>query len=282
MILHLLPLLASASIISAGGALERLGPPPGMEREGEIAVYPAERLWDYIDGAADIYLDYGVEETAAVSFKRPASELPEVVIDLHQMADTKGSFGIFANDRAGGGEGVGLGAASLWTPGFLAFRKGRYYARIVTEISKDSTLALARRLDDLLPAEADSFPALDLFPADGRIRSKDSYVARRFLGIRTLDDIWSAAYADSAGEYRLLLRGNRIPLREGDVQGIGKIVSVPTDERPVQMIELAGDRTLILFYIRKCRYLSGYYGAKPGPEMTARIARWVDSLPKVR
>ncbi len=273
--------LSALASMGTGDFLEGLPPPPGMERDGQVAVYPPERLWDYIDGAAELYIDYGVEETATVAFKRSRADLPEIVIDLHRMADPKGAFGLFSAEEIRGAEDAGLGSASIWTAGFLVFRKGRYYARVVSEVSKDSTIACVAALADRLPSEEESFPILDLFPADGRIASKDGYVARAFLGIRGFDDLWTASYADSTGEYRLILRGNRLPLREKDLEGVGRIASVPTDESPIQMIELPGDRALILFYVRKCYYLSGYYGRKPDAAMIKRIALWVDGLPKM-
>ena len=263
----------------AGPILRSLPPPAGLAPVGEVAVYPAERLWDYIDGAAEAYRDYGVVETATVGFGRQDATLPRMTIDLHRMAEPKGALGIFQSERGEKAEDLHLGSGSSWQNGLLLLWRGPYYARIVTEASRETTLACAEALAGILPAGVDSFPVFRVFPDTGRVRAQDTFVARAFLGIRGLDNVWMASYSDTAGIYRLFVTRNRPPLREEDVADHGKIIAMPSQSTPVQLIELEKGRVVILFYKKMSRYLAGYIGSPPRRDRTQTLSHWIDSLP---
>jgi hypothetical protein len=249
----------------------------------EVAVYAPDKLWDYIDGGAQAYIDYGVAETATVSFQRPGAGLPRITVDLHRMAEPKGAFGLFSMERSGKGEDAKVGRGSSLERGMLLFWSGDSYVRIVSDASPDTTVALARALAGILPAAEDALPMLDLFPAEGRIPNGDAYVAVSFQGIKRLDDVWTASYVDTTGSYMLFLRRNRPPIREGDLPPKAKILASPTVETPIQLIDMGSkDRVLVAFYIKRSWYLAGFLGARPNDVRTTRIAAWVDSLPKLR
>ena len=277
--LHALALCLLAAGNDARGVLAELSPPDGYVRDGEIQVYPADRLWDYIDGGAEVYLDYGVVETATVSFARPGAALPAVTVDLHRMNTPKEAFGIFGRE-SGPGLDAPLGPGSSWQNGLMSFWHGPYYARLVSEMPRDSTLAIANALRALLPNSDDSLPMLALFPEEGRLPGRDGYAAKRYLGVSTLDDVWTADYGDSSRTYTLFLRNNRPPIRESQLGDLGRIASTPTDKSPIQMIELNDGSVLLMFYIKKCYYLAGYHGAKPHPALIQVISNWVGRLPK--
>lgn len=282
-----IPMLLAAFLISAaagdaGLILRDLPPPPGHVAAGEVAVYSPEKLWDHMDGAAQTYIDYGVAETATVSFQKPGARLPRVTVDLHRMAEPKGAFGIFSAERSGKGEDVQIGAGSSFEKGMLIFWKGDSYARIVSDASRDTTIAIANALAAILPAADEELPMLGFFLKKDRRPDGDGYAAVAFEGIKHFNDIWTASYADSAGAYRLLLRRNRPPIVATDLPPKAKILASPQEKSPIQMIELGSpDRTLLLFYVKKAHYLAGYIGPRPNAERQKLISAWVEALPKV-
>jgi hypothetical protein len=278
--------LAAALLAAAAGdaslILRDLPPPAGLVVSGEMAVYSPEKLWDHIDGAAQAYIDYGVAETATVSFQKLGAQLPRITVDLHRMAEPKGAFGIFSMERSGKGKEVEIGSGSSMEKGMLIFWKGDSYARIVSDASRDTTIALANALAAILPERDEEMPMLGYFLQKDRLPDGDGYTAISFEGIRHLNDIWTAAYADSAGSYRLLLRKNRPPVRSTDLPPKAKILASPKEKTPIQMIELGSpDQTMLLFYIKKAQYLAGYIGPRPSAARQKQISAWVEALPKV-
>jgi hypothetical protein len=280
-------LLTAAALAAAAGdaglILHDLPPPDGWTASGEVAVYAPEKLWDYIDGGAQAYVEYGVVETATASFQPPGARLPRITVDLHRMREPKGAFGIYASERSGKGAELGIGRGSSMEKGMLLFWSGDSYVRIVSDASSDTTIALARALAGILPARDDSLPMLAHFPAEGRIPGGEGYTAVSFQGIKRLDDVWSASYADSAGSYVLFLRRNRPPIRAAELPPKAKILAAPKTESPIEMIDMGvKDQVLLAFYVQNCWYMAGYIGARPNDDLTKGISAWVESLPKAR
>ena len=273
-----------ANMPDAGSVLRILPNPGDMARHGDIALYPASRLAEYIDGAAETYREYGVIETSTVSFGPPTAKLPRITIDLHRMYEPKNAFGIFRVERSDKAEDLKLGGEAAWQSGLLTFWQGPYYARLVSEASRDTTIACARALSDLLPADGDTLIQMGFFPR-AAISGSERWVPRSYLGIKGLDDVWTATCRDTAGTFDVFFRRNRPPLRQADVGKVGKILTQVTVEKPIQLIQLEkGEkgRVLILFYKKMARYTAGYLGPKPNADRTAFMSKWIDQLPTGR
>ncbi len=59
-------------------------------------VYPSDGLWGYINGGADLYLEYGFEELIS---QRITMEGKDYVADIYRMATPQAAFGIFSAQR---------------------------------------------------------------------------------------------------------------------------------------------------------------------------------------
>lgn len=259
--------------------LSSLPAPEGMRIAGDVAVYDAAHLADYIDGAAETYRAHGVVETATVAYRTPGSELPELSIDLHRMGDAKGAQAMHEAERSPSGERLYVGSGGTWQTGMLTFWDGPYYARIVSELSRDRTEAVARDLARLLPVDSILMPIYRLFPEEGRVRKGEQHIVEGVLGIASLNDAWLVEYRDAGGDYSLFLRRNRPPVRSAEIEHLGTMKSVPTKESPIQRIDLKDGRMLLIFYIKNNANLAGYLGAPPDSVRQLRLTRWVDSLP---
>lgn len=62
-------------------------------RRGDVSLYWGERIYDRIDGAGEIFLEYGFVALAAAQYERGEEELSA---GLYMMADEKAAFGIFS------------------------------------------------------------------------------------------------------------------------------------------------------------------------------------------
>ncbi len=255
--------------------------PPGLSRAGDVDIYPVDKLSDHLDGGAEAYRSYGVIETGTVSFTRPGARLPLITVDLHRFADAKNAFGIFRQERSDHAEDLKVGAEAAWQSGLLTLWQGPFYARIVSGASRDSTLDCARSLVTLLPTAGDTLNEMGLFPR-ATIAGTERWIPRSFLGIKGLDDIWTAACRDSAGTFQVFFRRGRPPLSEAEVGKAGKITAQATESSPVEMIDLRGERkgeVLLLLFKKLGRYTAGYVGPKPSNARASFLGHWADQLP---
>jgi hypothetical protein len=272
---------AAAQIPKVESVLRLLPTPPGLARTGDVEIYTVAKLSDHLDGGAEVYRQYGAVETGTVSFTRPGVRLPLITVDLHRFGEPKNAFGIFRLERSEHAEEIKLGGEAAWQSGLLTLWQGPFYARIVSGASRDSTLGCARDLLSLLPTSGDTLNELGLFPR-ASTTGTERWIPHAFLGIKGLDDVWTATCQDSAGTFQVLFRRNRPPLSDAEVGKAGKITTRASNTSPIEMIDLRGDekgKVLLLFYKKMARYAAGYVGPKPNNQRASFISHWVDQLP---
>jgi hypothetical protein len=280
-ILELLALsILTVAETGAGPILKAVTPPDGFVVADSTAVYKADKLWDYIDGAADAYLRRGVVETATISFRRPNAELPSVTIDLHRFLEPKGPLEMFLEEKGPAAEILPLGSGGAWQEGLLTFWDATYYVRIVSDSPRDSTILFAKALTHALPTKADVLPVFRMFPLENRVDGSEEVHVREFLNIPHFDYINTVRYQDEGGEYQLFLGPNRPPTWVSNLGDKGTVKASPIEQSPIHLIDLADGRNLIVFYIKGSSYLLGYVGQKPDSTRTGVVSRWVEMFEK--
>lgn len=101
----------------------------GWSKSGKTRVFAASRLWEYIDGDAERYLQAGVQRTLTADYRY--QENVEAVADVYVMTASKGARKIFESESSLGGQPIALGDAARLSKGNLTFRKGPYLVRLV-------------------------------------------------------------------------------------------------------------------------------------------------------
>jgi len=125
---------------------------PGWVKSGETRTFPADRLWEYIDGDADKYVQAGVQQTLTTDYRY--GDKIEAVADVYVMATADGATKVFESQEATGSEAVPVGDAARLYKGSLTFRKNRYFVRLVAyedvpEVPQ-ALVALGRAIADKL------------------------------------------------------------------------------------------------------------------------------------
>ena len=146
----------------------------GVERAGDPAVYASDKLYDYIDGGAPQFLEYGFHEVASQELKLNGHTY---IFDAYRMRDPLAAFGIFSVRRpplakqAPALEGF---SQSAFTGQQALLAYGPYYIEVMayetTPETASETAALARRavaaLDPAFArADVTRRPPFDLLPA---------------------------------------------------------------------------------------------------------------------
>ncbi len=114
---------------------------PGWTKTGETRTFAADRLWEYIDGDAERYVQAGVETTLTADYRY--ADKFDAVADVHMMQTPEGAKKIFDSDSSEGSEAIQLGDTGRLWQGSLAFTKGRYYVRLAAYEQEDPEVGKA-------------------------------------------------------------------------------------------------------------------------------------------
>jgi hypothetical protein len=129
--------------------------------------FDAESIFDYIDGAGEVYRSYNMKLLVARRFHKDGK--PDIVVDLFDMGSPEDAFGVFTHDLDG--ENAGIGQGSNYKAGLLSFWKDRYfgsvYAEEETAETKGLVFELGRRIAGAIPGLGERPDLLRHLPPDG-------------------------------------------------------------------------------------------------------------------
>ena len=93
-------------------------------------VYTANNLWDIIDGAADLFLEYSFIDLHIARYI--STDSIEVKVELYRHASDVDAFGIYSQERDTGYHFIPLGIQGYIQQGVLNFLTGSYYIKLST------------------------------------------------------------------------------------------------------------------------------------------------------
>jgi hypothetical protein len=97
--------------------------------DGKESTYNSRTVFDYIDGAAELYLAYGFQGLKVRRFENPGS--PPINLEVYEMASPEDAYGVFSFEYQDDPAGIGQG--SEFGGGLLRFWKGKYFASVYAE-----------------------------------------------------------------------------------------------------------------------------------------------------
>jgi hypothetical protein len=169
----------------------------GWTPVSEVRVYDADNLWEYINGAAELYVAYDVQ-TCRTADLRSGNLI--VTVDLYDMGEPLNAFGVFSRERAGERIAVSGATDAAVSPPYLALLvKGRTYAKVNVlegELTEQNGRALLEALASQLPGDTALPVELDRLPPDGRIAGTEGFQREGYLGLTELTNCVYAEYAD--------------------------------------------------------------------------------------
>jgi hypothetical protein len=101
----------------------------GWSAEPNDRFFDDETIFDYIDGAGEVYRAYNMRKCLSRRYTTPNG--PVIVLDIFDMQSSKDAFGVFTHDQDGEARDVGQGG--LYRSGWLSFWKDRFFVSIYME-----------------------------------------------------------------------------------------------------------------------------------------------------
>jgi hypothetical protein len=174
--------------------------------ESEPQVFTGEDLWDYINGGAEPYHDYGFVKVIAQKYKW-AGVKGTFSVDIYDMGKLAHAFGIFSSFRLAGTETPAVGTECQFNGAALDFYHGQYYVQIGGPQSspnlKDQLVALGKATAGKINAPAAPPMELDQLLAKDRIAGTEKYTRHNLLGYDFLKEAWGAEYKAGKAKAKL-------------------------------------------------------------------------------
>jgi hypothetical protein len=182
--------------------------PPGWTLVAGPERYEVDTLWEYINGQADFFIDYGFEQVDTAEYEHAAEAL-SVVVEVYRMGRPQEAFGIFAAERTREDQSAEIGAGAFVGSNTLGFWQGSHYAKVTTfedgPAVEPLMLAMAREISSRLPDGPSKLRTLGLFPDDGLVSGSERFIPKNFLGQPYLAEVYRVDTVQSGQEFQLFI-----------------------------------------------------------------------------
>jgi hypothetical protein len=205
----LLVLLATAALPAVAQPPEVHVPvPTGWTAVDQEYRYDRDNLWEYINGAAELFLTYSFRELIVADFEQPGGA---ITVSVYDMGGTLDAFGVYETEKPDKAEVLAdVGAAAvLQAPYQGLLLKDRFYVKIEAgggDVSAENLRGAMKDVAAGLPGEGGLPPQLEALPEEGRVPGSVAFAGGNFLGF---EDLRSCLYADykvaDGDEYRLFV-----------------------------------------------------------------------------
>jgi hypothetical protein len=194
--------LAIAIVFASAATAGSFPEVPGFTKQDEPRRYEPDNLFEYINGDAFSYLNFGFEEVAVQDYV--AEESAKLVIDIFRHSSANNGFGIYTHERPAEAQPLEIGVEGYYSGGKLNFLKGRYYVKLHAHEAGDGIESImmkaAAEIANTIEGEASLPATAAAFPREGMIPNSLRYMGGGFLGHRFLHSAFVADYRQGDGE----------------------------------------------------------------------------------
>jgi hypothetical protein len=139
----------------------------GWKKSEDDRVFKRDDVFDYLDGAGELYLAFDFQFVFVREYARP--DAPSIVVEIYQMSSSQDAYGVFTQDTDG--EEVRLGQDALYAAGLLRFWKDKVFVRIMadreTAEARDAVMKLGQVIDAAIPQAGPKPAILRNLPVEG-------------------------------------------------------------------------------------------------------------------
>jgi hypothetical protein len=172
----------------------------GWNVEVANRVYDANNLWDLIDGAADLFLEYSFIDLHYARYKN--TEGIEVKAELYKHGSELDAFGMYSQERDPAYHFVQIGTQGYLEEGVLNYLDGCYYVKLSTfqkgEAPQDALLMVAKKINENLNQKNEFPKEINLLPAELKEMNSEKYVSQNFLGYSFFKSVVLGKYDSKA------------------------------------------------------------------------------------
>ena len=166
--------------------------------------YDSETLFEYLNGGAPLYLDFGFEEMVHVRYQLGDDPLASVTLDVYDMGSDLGAFGLYRSGRPQEAETRDWGAEGYRSGVVAAAWKGGVSIQAQADEDRPELIGAMESLVEQVSnsvAGGTSLPRIiDLLPGDGLVPLSERIVARDLMSHEFLPGGVLATYRTEGAE----------------------------------------------------------------------------------
>ncbi|MBP7864481.1 MAG: hypothetical protein KA419_00915 [Acidobacteria bacterium] len=213
-----LPVLLSSAPAAGAGPAKGTGPGlfpqvAGWKMVEGPTAYTRETLFEYIDGAADLFLQYDFRELAAARYENGGKAA--LTVDVYRMGGPLHAFGVYSRERPAKGSFLPLGAEGYAGDGSVYFLAGDCYVKVSLEGASpeaaDAPGTFARELAGRIGGPFRFPPELECFPSAGQVERSEMFTSKDYLGLAFLENVFSAEYTADGKRFTLFFTRSASP-----------------------------------------------------------------------
>jgi hypothetical protein len=197
--------LLSVLVACAPSAVTDFPEIEGWRPETAVTSYDANGLWEFINGAAETFMQYGFQGVETAEFSRDGTR---VAVSIYDMGSALNAYGIYRTELPDAAEPLALGAQAIVSPPYQALMaKDRFYVKIDVydgAMAGTAGRAVLENIAGSLPGPdgmPDEFAAL---PKKDRVAGSEQFTREAFLGLRELQRCVSAEYVGGRTVFAVL------------------------------------------------------------------------------
>jgi hypothetical protein len=164
----------SANMAPAAGELE------GWTPAGEAQSFSGDRLFEHINGGADIFFEYGFDWLLVQQYDKEDKSLS---LEIYRMKNPAAAYGIFSYNRHPSLSDAGVGSDGAVHPNGLFFWQDRYLVDIrqlgTASIPSQEFSGLAQIVSGKIGTQADRPEIMELLPQENRLPKSEVFARGR-------------------------------------------------------------------------------------------------------
>jgi hypothetical protein len=198
----------AAALSSQSQDLAKLFPDiAGWQKKGSAELYSSENLYQYIDGAAENFLNYDFKQLAVQNYINDQGQALSAEIYFHGTPEN--AFGIYSSEKPTVGKYFALGSQGYAEAGILNFLCSAYYVKLsgfeLGQEGQDVLATLGRAMVSKINTKAALPKILQAFPGAGKIPNSERFILNNFLGHDFLHAAYVADYQVKGQNFQLFI-----------------------------------------------------------------------------
>lgn len=168
----------------------------GFTQDTDYDVYNSETLWEYINGASEVFLLYEFEELHIADYIRGDDSI-NVEIYVHGTPEM--AFGMYTKERQPTYNFVEIGVQGHKSDRQIYFVKGNYYAKMTTSSSseeiRNALIPLAEKIAASLEGPSEMPGIIKMLPEEGRRINGEVFLTESVMGHIFLENAYKVNYS---------------------------------------------------------------------------------------
>jgi len=179
----------------------------GWKQSGEIQTFSPKTLFEYINGDADLYLMYDLQELKVTEYLN--EKKASVIVDVYRHKTLTYAFGIYSQERLSNANIIDIGAQGYIEKNVLNFVSGPYYVKLNSYNTgagdEEILLNFAKKVSENLGEKGRLPSILSSFPQEGKKNNSEKFISINFLGYAFLHSAFTADYELSGKKFKLFV-----------------------------------------------------------------------------